>query len=152
MKVSRRGTRFIAQFEGFVPVASIAFPGEPYPTYGYGHMGPDVKVGERITKRQARKLLRRDLNKTFAPGVSRALRVKTGQKQFDAIVSFAYNVGVGGLTSSTFLRRWNSGEHKCRVAKEELPKWVKGSNGQVYPGLVTRRAAEARLICEGKYT
>lgn len=152
MKVSRRGTRFIANFEGFVPVASIAFPGEPYPTYGYGHMGPDVKVGERITKRQARKLLRRDLNQRFAPGVSQALKRKTGQKQFDAIVSFAYNVGLGGLQTSTFLRRWNAGESKCQVAKEELPKWTRGSNGQVYPGLVNRRNAEANLICTGRYS
>lgn len=151
MKVSNRGAEFIANFEGFVPVASIAFPGEPYPTYGYGHMGPDVKIGEHITQKQALALLHRDLNERFAPGVSKLLKRKTGQKQFDAIVSFAYNVGLGGLEGSTFLRRWNDGDKKCKTAKEELSKWVKGSNGETYPGLVKRRNAEARLICGGKY-
>ncbi len=151
MKVSAKGAKFIANFEGFVPVASIAFPGEPWPTYGYGHMGPDVHVGEHITQAAALKLLHKDLNERFAPAVSKALTRRTGQKQFDAIVSFAYNVGVGGLEGSTFLRRWNAGEKKCEVAKQELPKWGKGSNGTTYPGLVNRRNAEAKLICEGKY-
>lgn len=151
MRASRRGARFISNFEGYVPVAYYAFPGEPYPTYGYGHMGPDVHAGDRISKRAAMRLLRKDLNKVIAPGVSRALHRKTGQKQFDAIVSFAYNVGLGGLQLSNFLARWNRGAPKCQVAREELSKWVHGSNGQTYPGLVTRRNAEIRLICAGKY-
>lgn len=151
MQVSTKGSTFIANFEGFVAVASIAFPGEPYPTYGYGHMGPDVKIGDKITKEKALALLHHDLNKRFAPEVSKLIKRKTGQKQFDAIVSFAYNVGIGGLASSNFLKRWNAGDKKCKVAKEELSKWVHGSNGTVYPGLVNRRRAEAGLICEGNY-
>lgn len=150
MKVSRHGIRFIAQFEGFIPVGKYAFPGEPYPTIGYGHMGPDVKVGERITKRRARKLLAKDVA-SFADGVKRAVHRKLRQRDLDALTSFAYNNGLGSLQESTLLRRWNAGEHRCKVAREELPKWVHGSNGQVYPGLVRRRAAEAKLICTGKY-
>jgi len=63
--------------------------------------------------------------------------------QFDALVSFAYNVGIGNLKSSTLLRKLNAGDYDG--AALEFHRW-KRSNGRVLPGLVRRRAAEALLF------
>lgn len=149
MRVSLRGIRFIAGWEGFSPVA-YKFPGETYYTIGYGHYGPDVHPGQRISRHRARNLLRRDIAQ-FEEGVKRAVKRRLRQRDLDALVSFAYNNGLGAFTTSTLLRRWNAGENRCKVAREELPKWVHGSGGEVLPGLVRRRHAEAHLICTGKY-
>ena len=63
------------------------------------------------------------------------------QHEFDATVSFTYNVGEGALSSSTFRRRINGGEDKATCFREEFPRWTSGG----MPGLVRRRDAEVEL-------
>lgn len=112
-------------------------------TIGYGHTGSDVKQGMQITEAYAEELLRKDL-KRFEDAVERCIKVWLTQHEFDAIVSFAFNVGANALEHSTFTRRINAGEMKARCFKEEFPKWVNGANGPL-PGLVRRRNEEVLL-------
>ena len=112
-------------------------------TIGYGHTGPDVRAGMQITEEYAEELLRQDL-KRFEDAVERIIQVWLTQQEYDAIVSFAYNVGASALEHSTFARRVNRGDNKTTCFKEEFPKWVNGSDGPL-PGLVRRREAEVEL-------
>ena len=97
----------------------------------------------RITEEQAELYLIEDLH-YFEHEVKRLINVHLEQQEFDAIVSFTFNVGSGNLTSSTFRRRMNNGEDKATCFREEFPKWVNGANGPL-PGLVARRNAEVEL-------
>ena len=112
-------------------------------TIGYGHTGPDVTPGMKITQAEAERLLKQDLHH-FEDEVSWLIAVPLTQHEFDAIVSFTYNVGAGSLEHSTFRRRMNAGENKQLCFQEEFPKWVNGSDGPL-PGLVRRRNAEIEL-------
>ena len=96
-----------------------------------------------ITQAEAERLLRGDLNR-FEDAVKRTIKVALTQHEFDAIVSFTFNVGAGALEHSTFARRMNAGDSKPLCFKEEFIKWVNGSNGPL-PGLVRRREAEVEL-------
>ena len=96
-----------------------------------------------ITASEAEALLVKDL-KRFESAVSRLIVTPFTQHEFDATVSFTYNVGEGALESSTFRKRINNGEDKPRCFREEFPKWVNGANGPL-PGLVRRRDAEVEL-------
>ena len=112
-------------------------------TIGYGHTGSDVLLGMEITEEEAELILKEDLGK-FEASVKTLISVSLTQHEFDAIVSFTFNVGGGALEQSTFRRRINSGENKAKVFQEEFPKWVNGVNGPL-PGLVRRREAEVDL-------
>ena len=116
--------------------------GDPW-TIGYGHTGPDVIQGMEITEEEAEMLLKEDLE-YFEKQVCNLINIPLTQEEFDAIVSFTYNVGAGNLKSSTFRRRINAGENKATCFKEEFPKWIKGGNGPM-PGLVKRRQSEIAL-------
>ena len=96
-----------------------------------------------ITEQDAEELLRKDLM-WFEQEVCRLINCPLTQHEFDAIVSFAFNVGSGALSDSTFRRRMNAGENKATCFREEFPKWTRGSTG-VLPGLVRRREAEVEL-------
>lgn len=140
MRVSDKGLRFIARWEGFRSTAYKAHPNEKYLTIGYGHYGPDVTSGERITEARALKLLRKDA--AVAEGaVDKYVKVPLTQGQFDALVSFTFNVGVGGLRSSTLLRLLNRG--RKRTVPRQLLRWVM-VGPIVLQGLVRRRRAEGR--------
>lgn len=142
MRVSDRGLELIASFEGFVDHAYKPVPTEQFWTIGYGHYGPDVTAGQRITQAKALALLRRDVS-SFEQAVERLVTVPLNQNQFDALVSFTLNTGTGALAESTLLRRVNAREYSAVPA--ELGRWVK-SGTQTLPGLVRRRAAEAALF------
>jgi lysozyme len=79
----------------------------------------------------------------FEAGVKRLVKVPLAQGQFDALVSFSFNVGLGALGSSTLLRKLNAGDY--RGAAAEFPRWNK-AGGKVYEGLTRRRAAERSLF------
>jgi lysozyme len=79
----------------------------------------------------------------FAIGVKKVLKVPLEQYQFDAVISFAYNVGLGSLKSSTLLKKINNSEFK--EASEEFGKWNKAS-GKVLTGLTKRREAERQMF------
>lgn len=109
-------------------------------TIGYGHTGPDVRPGDVISKYWAEHLLKADLY-----DVEKAvdqLAVAVTQPQFDALVSFAFNLGIYKLKTSTLLKTIRNGG-SMREIKAEFKKWVY-AGGKVQPGLVKRREWEAR--------
>ncbi|KAF2282485.1 hypothetical protein GH714_044091 [Hevea brasiliensis] len=114
--------------------------GAPY-TAGYGHTGPDVKPGMNVTQAMADKWFDQDVAK-FENGVSNALTVETTQNQFDAMVSLAYNIGLGNFTKSTLLRKHNAKCWQCAAA--QFGVW-RNAGGKMMTGLIRRRAAEREL-------
>lgn len=117
-------------------------------TIGYGHTGPEAEHGNKITQEQADNLLTHDL--FFFENKVRALvgASPTTQQQFDALVSFAYNLGAGALAGSTLLKK-HLGQFYAAAAAE-FPKWDH-AGGQVLPGLLQRRNGEAAVYLHGKY-
>lgn len=124
-------------------------------TIGYGTTrvnGQPVQMGDKITREQAEAILRHDVLTHYGPGVFKLLPMadKWKPNQQAAIVSFAYNVGLGAIEQSTLRKRLHGGEDAVVAVTEELPRWNKGDNGQVLEGLVRRRAAEVELFVGGK--
>lgn len=143
MKTSPAGIALIQQFEGR-RLEAYKCPAGIW-TIGYGHTSaagaPEVKPGMTITKQEANDILVRDLVK-YENAVDRLVKVPLTQNQFDALVSFTFNVGEGALAKSTLLKKLNAGNYDAVPA--ELMKWTRGG-GKELPGLVRRRRAEAAL-------
>jgi lysozyme len=150
MQPSQACIRLIQEFEGCArkqPDGSfLAYPdpgtgGDPW-TIGWGSTGPDIRKGVVWTQQQCDDRFAEHLDE-FASKVSSLLGdTPTTQCQFDAMVSFAYNVGVGNLSSSTLLRKHKAGNYQGAAA--EFARWNKAA-GKVLPGLTRRRTAEAAL-------
>lgn len=143
-KITRGGVRLVARFEGFRSC--------PYRdpvgvwTIGYGetlHVGPSTAC---ISQRRARRQLRRRLERDFGNEVRRLVTVDLSQRQYEALTSFAYNVGIGAFQASTLLRVLNAGDRA--QAANELLRWTRGG-GVVLLGLVRRRRAERRRFLRG---
>ena len=139
MKTSSAGLRIIKEFEGFRAEAYKPIPSDPW-TIGYGTIR-GVKPGDVITRAEAERRLRQELVE-YERAVERATGGNATQPQFDALVSFAYNVGVKGMAGSTVIKRHNAGDHQA--AARAFGLWNK-AGGKVWPGLTRRRAAEAAL-------
>ena len=139
MQISKAGLDLIKQFEGLYLKAYRCPAGVP--TIGYGHTA-GVAMGQTITQQQADDYLRRDV-RMFERAVERLVKVPLTQGQFDALVSFAFNLGEGALAQSTLLRLLNAGDYAGAAA--QFDRWNK-SGGRVLPGLVRRRAAERALF------
>lgn len=152
MKLGIQGEQLIKEGEGLVLYTyDDANPGKPFLkgkpkgelTIGYGHTSaagaPKVVPGMKITKAEAEKIFKRDIQK-FVDDVNRLVTVDLTQNQFDALVSFHYNTGA--LGKSTLLKRVNAGQFDQVPA--EFMKWV-NDNGRMVPGLVNRRRAEVAL-------
>lgn len=139
MKINEQGLQIIKDFEG-CRLTSYLCPAGVW-TIGYGHT-TGVKPGMRITNADAERLLRQDLVR-FENAVTQLVKVSVTPNQFSALVSFAYNVGVGALKNSTLLRKLNGKNY--RGAADEFLRWNKAS-GKVLPGLTKRRNAERDLF------
>lgn len=146
MHISDAGLRLIKSFEGYHTrqpdgscVAYLCPAGVP--TIGWG-CTEGVHLGMRWTAKQAEDALRRELEK-FEAGVARVVTVELNQNELDALVSFAYNVGLGALGKSSLLRRLNAGDRDG--AANAFASWTRGG-GRVLPGLVSRRARESALF------
>ena len=143
MQISPPGIELIKEFEGLRLKAYLC-PAKVW-TLGYGHTTsagpPVVQPGMTITSREAEGILKADLVK-YEAGVLKLVKTPLTQGQFDALVSFAFNCGVGALAKSTLLKRVNAGRFDAVPA--ELMKWTK-AKGRELPGLVRRRRAEAAL-------
>lgn len=139
MKISIRGIELIKKYEGLRLEAYLCPAGVW--TIGFGTT-KGVKNGDKITQQAAEKLLADDLSK-FEIGVTCSVTVPLSQNQFDALVSFAYNVGLGALRSSTLLRLLNAGDYKGAAA--QFKRWNK-AGGKELAGLTRRRADEAALF------
>lgn len=139
LALSGAGLTFITLHEGTVHKAYLDPVG--IPTVCVGHTGPDVKLGKTYTQAVCDDLLRQD-TQAAQYAVRSAVRVPITQAQYDALVSFTFNVGGGNLRSSTLLRKINAGD--CLGAKQEFHRWNR-ARGVVLPGLTKRRADEAAL-------
>jgi lysozyme len=139
MKLSKAGADLIKKYEG-CRLKAYKCPAGIW-TIGYGHTG-NVKEGQVITQTQADELFDKDIQR-FVDGVNRIVKVEINQNQFDALVSFAYNCGLGALEKSTLLKHVNT--KLFDLAAIEFAKWNKGG-GKVLTGLVRRRADEQALF------
>jgi lysozyme len=146
MKLSEDGLRLIKSFEGYhrkLPdgrCVAYRCPANVL-TLGYG-CTEGIREGMTWTQEEAEAALLREIAK-FEAAVERAVTVEINQNEADALISFAYNCGVGALQKSTLLRKLNKGD-RAGTARE-FAKWNKGG-GKVLPGLVSRRAREAALF------
>jgi len=137
----------IKEFEGlrldaYLDVAGIL-------TIGYGHTGPDVKSGMKITKARADDLLHKDMQWAI-DAVSKSVTVPTNQYQQAALISLTFNIGAGAFKSSTLLRKLNAGD--IEGAANEFCRWNKATVGgkkTVINGLTRRRESERALFMTG---
>lgn len=146
MKTNSAGFELIKGFEGLRLRAYLCPAGRW--TIGYGHISADVHEGQRITAAQAESLLESDLAKV-AKGVEKLVAgIAATENQFSALVSFAYNVGLGNLRRSTLLKKLLGGD--AAGAAAEFAKWTKARDAKgklrELPGLVRRRRAERDLF------
>lgn len=138
-EINQAGIDLIKKFEGLRLEPYFCQAGVL--TVGYGHTGKDVRPMMKITAEDAGRLLQADLRK-FCFGVSEAVLVPLTDNQFAALVSFAFNLGLGALRKSTLLKKVNAGEFDA--VPGELKKWV-NAGGAPSLGLIRRRKAEAEL-------
>ena len=139
MVTSKVGVDLIKRWEGFRSKAYIC-PGNVW-TIGYGHTA-NVSQGDRVTKLQAEQMLKQDL-KVYEYAVREAVTVPLSQNQFDALVSFCYNVGVTAFQNSTLLRLLNQGQYS-KIDKQFM-RWVYAGRKRLQ-GLANRRREEAKLF------
>jgi lysozyme len=137
--MSQSGKDMLVDFEG-VKLKAYKCPAGVW-TIGIGATNPPVKATDEITREEAFNRLDRDLVQ-YEDGVRKYVKVDLSQGQFDALVDFAYNAGVGALAKSTLLKKVNA--EKFDEVPAEFMKWTKGG-GRELPGLVRRRRAEVKL-------
>ena len=140
--ITDEGLRLIKRFEGFSPTIYICPAG--WPTIGYGHVVKDHERGRfvgGIERDVGTAVLRTDV-KVAERAVLRLIRTGLDDGQFDALVSFAFNLGAGALQRSTLRRKINREEHLAVPA--EFRRWV-WAGGRKLKGLVRRRKAEAAM-------
>lgn len=140
MKTSENGIALIKRFEGCRLKAYKCVSTEKYYTIGYGHYGADVKAGMTITQEQADAYLKADLAKFETAVNGYNGKYNFNQNQFDALVSFAYNCGVGNLANLT-----KKGTRTIAQISRAIPMYNK-SGGVVLSGLTKRRNAEKSLF------
>lgn len=149
MQMSPAGVIALARFEAVVLSAYKDSVGVM--TIGVGHTAaagiPKPVSGMSFSAREAIDLLRSDLV-TYEAAVTRNVKVALAQHEFDALVSFTFNLGEGNLKSSTLLRKLNAGDRAGAAAA--FGSWVK-AGGKTLQGLVTRRAAERAIFERADY-
>jgi len=139
MKISLEGLSLIKRFEGcrlesYKCSANVL-------TIGYGHTS-GVKETDTITQDEADKLLQEDVEQ-FEKYVDDNVTVELGQSQFDALVAWTFNLGVGNLRESTMLKKLNSEDYAS--VPSEMKRWNK-AGGKTLDGLIRRRKAESLLF------
>ena len=147
--VTEAGLDLIKRFEGFSPKIYICPAG--YPTIGYGHVvlaHEQDQFAGGVTQAEATELLRKDV-RIAERAVLRLISVPLTDGQFDALVSFTFNLGAGALQRSTLRRKVNRGEHEG--IPSELMKWVMAA-GKRLPGLVRRRQEEGASYAQMTFT
>lgn len=143
MTPSSKAYDIIKSFEGLYLRAYLDPIG--IPTIGYGSIhypnGVKIKMGDKITEAQANEMLKYEVDKKASAVIKMLPRVS--QHQFDALVSFAFNLGEGNLKKSTLLRKIKINPNDPSI-RNEFMKWNR-AGGQVLRGLTRRRKAEADL-------
>jgi lysozyme len=139
MNIGNKVIELIKHFEGCELEAYKCAAGVP--TIGYGHI-KGVQIGDTITQEQAEQMLVEELNE-YEGYINDMVTTPLSQNQFDALVSWVYNLGGGNLKASTLLKVLNSGDFNGVPA--QLMRWNK-AGGKVLEGLTRRRQAEADLF------
>ncbi|AOR64849.1 lysozyme [Pectobacterium wasabiae] len=144
MQISANGINLIKQFESCELTAYQDVVGVW--TIGYGWTqsvdGKPIRRGMTIGAATADRLLKTGVVQ-YEQAVNQLVRVPVNQNQFDALVSFAYNLGIRSLSTSTLLKKLNAGDYAG--AADEFPRWNK-AGGKVLTGLTRRREAERALF------
>lgn len=146
MKASKAAYDLIKRFEELRLEAYLCPAGRW--TIGWGHTAY-AEPGQAISEAEAEQLLHDDVQ-PLESLISAAVTVPIEQHEFDALVSFCFNVGRGNFTKSTLLRRLNAGDHAGAAA--EFARWtmagarIVGQPPRTLPGLVARRAAELAMF------
>ena len=147
MNISAEGVNAIKRFEGFREDAYQDTAGVW--TIGYGTtekaLGYAVTPGMKMSKSEANTYLMEHLKSSYVPTVKRYVTAEATQGEFDAMVSFVYNLGSGNFSESTLLKKFNAGDHEG--AANEFVRWNKAKNAktgkkEALAGLTTRRLAE----------
>lgn len=140
MKTGEKGIFLIKVSEGFRSKMYLCPAG--IPTIGYGHVLRKGEDSGEITEIQAEYLLQNDVAEV-EDKINNLVSVPLTQNQFDALISFTYNVGPGNFERSTLLRCLNKGLYN--LAADQFKRWVYGG-GVILPGLVSRREEEKELF------
>lgn len=143
MTPSQNCLQMIAEFEGFraTPYSDIA----NNPTIGFGHKILQTEYFDSVTRSQATDMLTEDACQA-GKCVDCVVTIDLNQNQFDALVDFVYNLGIGNLEKSTLLKLLNSGDYNG--AAQEFTKWDM-AGGKISDGLLRRRQAEQNLFMKG---
>ena len=139
MKISNNGLDLVKHFEGLV-LEAYKCPAGVW-TIGYGHT-KDVQPGDSWSEDHADHMLEVEMEE-YEKYINDLVTVELNQNQFDAMVSWVYNLGVGNLQSSTLLKVLNAGDYAG--VPEQIMRWNK-AGGKVLEGLTRRRQAEADLF------
>ena len=162
-QLSKEGADFIKSMEGLRLGAYLDSAGVL--TIGYGHTGGDVHSGQQISQAEADSYFSKDIGWAVT-ALSSSVKVPLNQAQFDALVSFTFNVGDGAFRSSTLLKKLNAGD--TSAVPDEMNRWVYagekkgiiadfvrwahlGSGKEVSSVLKKRREREGKLFSKGVY-
>ena len=145
MRISQKGIELIKRFEGFASSPYLCSAGVP--TIGYGSTyyedGTKVKLSDSsISEERAESLFKKVVNH-YELAVDSIVRNDITQNQFDALVSFAYNVGVTNFKNSTLIKKVNANPNDPDITKQFM-RWIR-AGGKVIKGLINRRRVEAQL-------
>ncbi len=140
MNISKNGVDLIKQFEG-LKLNAYKCPAGIW-TIGWGHTGKDVFKGLKINEKEAQIFLLNDL-KIHSSYIKKLTKVPLNQNQFDALVSFEYNIGYSAFKNSTLLKLLN--QKKYNLAADEFDKWIY-ANKKKLNGLINRRKKEKELF------
>lgn len=140
MNISQNGINLLKKHEG-LRLTAYRCPAGVW-TIGYGHTGAEVKPAMTISESEAEKLLRADVA-LAERAVNKHVTSVISQNQFDALVSFTFNVGAGAFKESTLLRIINKDPMSANIYTEFL-RWI-NAGGSPSPGLRKRREDEANL-------
>ena len=140
MNISQNGIELIKQFEGCI-LTSKLYKGEPHYTIGYGHCSSDVQAGQTISQEEAERILINDIESKSEYVRKFCSHLELNQNQFDALVSFTYNVGPGNLLKLIKNRDVNEIANHIELYTNS------GSTSNTL-GLQRRRLAEKNLFLE----
>lgn len=145
-KTSQKGIDLIKRYEGFRSKPYLCPAGVP--TIGYGTTvypnGRKVRLTDPAISEAQAVIYLKTLLKHYESGVDRYVRDDINQHQFDALVSFAYNLGLGALQRSTLLKRVNANPNDKKKISYEFQRWTRAA-GRVLKGLERRREDEVKL-------
>jgi len=146
MKISKNCVNFVKRFEGFKAYTYYDMVGVR--TLGYGMTGKEISGLSYVTEHQASNMLETLLNYKYALPISLNLAIKhvaLNQNEFDAIVSMAYNVGVGGLLGSTLYYNITHNIKNKATITSNFQSWS-NAGGRRVEGLFRRRTEEAKMF------